>query len=148
MKRSERLQPVQRISESREKAAVRILGQAQQHLQQQKQQLIDLKNYRNEYAQHYMQSGQAGFNGQKLQQLQNFLANIDKAIEQQHSAIENAHWQCEQAKQHWQQARGRSQALDKVAERYLSDEQTQQNRAEQKESDEYASQSGGRKRNR
>ena len=143
MSRSKRLQPVQRISEAKEKDAARVLGESQQQLQQLQQQLAELERYREEYRNHYQHSGRAGFSAQRLQQLQQFLANIDQAITQQQRAITRAESLCEEKRRLWFQARGRSQALDKVAERYRDDERQQENRREQKENDEFASRSGG-----
>lgn len=143
MSRSKRLQPVQRITERREKEAARVLGEYQQQLQQLQQQLLELERYREEYRGHYQQSGRAGITAQRLLQLQQFLANIDQAIEQQQQAISHAELQCEEKKQLWFQARGRTQALEKVAERYSDDERQQQNRREQKENDEFAQRDRG-----
>ncbi len=141
MSRSKRLQPVQRVTEAREKDAAQALGDAQQQLQHLRQQLKELEHYREEYRNQYLQSGSTGFSAQKLQQMQGFLASLDKAIQQQHQNITQAELLCEQKKQLWHQARGRTQALEKVAERYLDEERQQQNRREQKENDEFASRS-------
>ena len=138
MSRSKRLQPVQRITEKREQDAARALGEAQQHLEQLKWQLKELESYREEYRNHYQHSGRNGFSAQQLVQQQQFLAHIDKAIEQQQHAIHQAEAACEERRQRWFQARGRTQALDKVAERYRDDERQAQNRREQKENDEFA----------
>ena len=143
MTRSQRLKPVQRITEAREQEKVRELGACQQQLEQLKQQLAELEHYREEYRRQYQQAGQAGFSAQKLIQLQQFLSNIDKAVEQQHQSITNAQVMCEEKKQSWFKARTRTQALDKVAERYLADEQQQENRREQKENDEFAQRGAG-----
>ena len=143
MTRSKRLAPVQRITEAKEKDAARALGDAQLQLQQLQQQLKELETYREEYRNHFQHSGRNGFSAQQLQQQQQFLSNIDLAIEQQHQTISNTEVLCEQKKQHWFDARGRTQALDKVAERYLDDERQVQNRREQKENDEFASRGSG-----
>ena len=60
MSRSKRLQPVQRITEAREKDAAKELGECQLQLLLQQQQLSELENYREEYRRHYQQSGSAG----------------------------------------------------------------------------------------
>jgi flagellar FliJ protein len=141
MTRSKRLQPVQRITEAREKDAARLLGECQQQLQQLQQQLGELGRYRDEYRSHYQQHGSAGFSAQKLQQLQHFLSKLDQSIAQQHQAIVKAEVRCEEKKRLWFQARGRTQALNKVSEYYQQDERQQQNRREQKENDEFAQRS-------
>lgn len=142
MSRSKRLKPIQRITEMREKDAAQDLGESQQRLQLLQKQLSELERYREEYRNYYQQSGREGMTALRLQQLQQFLTNIDKAIEQQDQAIKSAEYQCEEKKKLWYAARGRTQALDKVAERYLDDERQQQNRREQKELDERAGRGG------
>jgi flagellar FliJ protein len=144
MNRSKRLQPVQRITESREKDAARVLGEFQKQLLQLQQQLAELERYREEYRNYYQQCGGAGFSAQKLLQLQHFLSKIGQAITQQQQAIINAQAQCELKKKLWFQARSRTHALDKVAERYQQDEQLQENRREQKDNDEFAQRHRGR----
>ena len=139
MSRSKRLQPVQRITEAKEQDAARALGEAQQQLEQLRQQLKELENYRQEYRNHFQHSGRGGFSAQQLVQQQQFLTHLDKAIEQQHHSISQAETACEERRQLWFQARGRTQALDKVAERYRDDERQEQDRREQKENDEFAS---------
>lgn len=141
MTRSQRLKPVQRITGAREEEAARLLGECQQQLLLQQQQLQELERYREEYRQHYQQNGRAGLSAQKLLQLQQFLANLEQAIQQQQQTIQRSGQQCEKQRELWRQARGRSQALDKVAERYQEDERQQLNRREQKESDEFAQRS-------
>lgn len=143
MNRSKRLEPVQRISEQREKDAARAMGECQQRLQQLQQQLGELERYREEYRHHYHENGRNGFSAQRLQQLQQFLSKIDQAIAQQHQAIGHASNECEQKRQQWFRARSRSQALGKVAERYQDVERQEQNRREQKENDEYATRPSG-----
>jgi flagellar FliJ protein len=143
MTRSKRLQPVQRITEAREKEAARVLGECQQQLHQLQQQLGELGRYREEYRNHYQQHGSAGFSAQKLQQLQHFLTKLDQSIAQQHQVILHAEARCEEKKRLWFQARGRTQALDKVSEHYQEDERLQQNKREQKENDEFAQRSQG-----
>lgn len=143
MTRSKRLQPVKQITEIREKDAAKLLGESKQELQQLQHQLAELERYRQEYRGHYQQNGSAGFSAQRLQELQQFLAKIDLSIVQQEQAIVTAEGVCEEKKQLWLQARGKTHALGKVVERYQQDEQQQQNRREQRENDEYAQRGRG-----
>lgn len=145
MKKSDRLQPVQRLSECREQDAAKALGDSNRAVSEQEQRLADLENYREEYARYYQQRGEAGVTAAKLMELQRFLHNLNKAIEQQQQVVAMARRHSEQSKQQWNSARGRRQALGKVAERYRQEEQHSAARQEQKENDEYAQRKDGNK---
>lgn len=145
MKKSDRLQPVQRLSESREQDAAKALGDSNRAVSEQEQRLADLESYREEYARYYQQRGEAGVTAAKLMELQRFLHNLNKAIEQQQQVVAMAREHSEQSKQQWNTARGKRQALGKVAERYREEEQRNAARQEQKENDEHAQRKGGKK---
>lgn len=145
MKKSDRLQPVQRLSESREQDAAKALGDSNRAVCEQEQRLADLESYREEYARYYQQRGEAGVTAAKLMELQRFLHNLNKAIEQQQQVVAMARQHSEQSKQQWNTARGKRQALGKVAERYREEEQRSAARQEQKENDEHAQRKDGKK---
>jgi len=138
MTKSERLKPVQRISESREQDAARALGDSNQSVQAQEQRLVELEQYRSEYHQYVHERGAAGLTAGKLQELQRFLNNLNQAIEQQKQVVEMARQERERMKASWQQAHGKHHALNKVVERYREDERLSANKREQKEIDEHA----------
>ena len=145
MKKSNRLKPVQRLSEAREQDAAKALGDSNRHVSEQEQRLADLENYREEYARYYQQRGEQGVTAAKLMELQRFLHNLNKAIEQQQQVVAMARQRSEQSKQQWNSARGKSQALDKVVERYRKEEDRSASRQEQKDNDEYAQRKDGKK---
>ncbi len=138
MTKSERLKPVQRINESREKDAAKALGHSVQSLQQQEQRLAELQQYREEYDRQIQELGANGVVASRLQQMQSFLHNLNLAIKQQQQIVEAARHEREQKRHSWQQAHGKTQVMDKVIERYQVDEQYQANKREQKENDEHA----------
>lgn len=138
MKKSDRLTPVQRLSESREQTAAKALGKSNQAVQAQEQRLSELEQYRSEYYQYVQERGAAGVTAGKLQDLQRFLNNLNLAIEQQKQVVEMARREQEQMKVHWQQAHGKHQALSNVVDRYREDERLEDGKREQKEIDEHA----------
>ncbi len=138
MTKSERLKPVQRINESREKDAAKALGHSVQSLQQQEQRLAELQQYREEYDRQIQELGANGVVASRLQQMQSFLHNLNLAIKQQQQIVEVARREREQKRHSWQQAHDKTQVMDKVIERYQADEQYQANKREQKENDEHA----------
>ncbi|MDH5786208.1 MAG: flagellar export protein FliJ [Chromatiales bacterium] len=138
MNRSSKLQPVQRVNDTREQEAARAFGSARHYLEQLEHQYDELQNYREEYRHHFLHSGRLGMRGKQVQQQQLFLANLDRAIEQQREAISQAKSECERRQQRWFAAKGRSRALDRVVERYREEELVLENRREQKDTDELA----------
>ncbi len=138
MTKSDRLKPVQRINESREKDAARALGNSVQTLQQHEQRLAELRQYREEYDQQVQQMGANGMLASRLQQMQSFLHNLNQVIKQQQQIVEAARREQEVKRRSWQQAHGKTQVMDKVIDRYRADEQYQANKREQKENDEHA----------
>lgn len=138
MTRSKRMQPVLRIAEMREQAAVKELGNAQRYLKEQEDRLAELQGYQAEYARNFQDLGSKGISAARFQELQRFMANLTQAIEQQQQMVHNAARACVQKKQLWQQAYGKSKSLDKVVERYSEQELYEQGQREQKAADEMA----------
>ncbi len=138
MTKSDRLKPMQRLNESREKDAARALGHSVQSLQQQEQRLLELRQYRDEYDRQIEELGKNGVLASRLQQMQRFLQNLSLAIGQQEMIVEQARHEQERKRHSWQNAHSKSQVLDNVAERYRRDEQYHANKREQKENDEHA----------
>jgi len=138
MTRSDRLKPIIKIAESREKEAARLLGQYQQMLDRHESKLGELLNYRKEYREQFIQVGTEGIDGAKMRDYQTFLQRLDIAIGQQKHVISQAIRVYEHQKQVWQQKRSRTQVLDKVVDRYRKDEEIEQGRKEQKQLDEHA----------
>ncbi|WP_132972996.1 flagellar export protein FliJ [Thiogranum longum] len=138
MSRSKRMKPVQRVAESREQAAVQKLGQSQQFLDAQRARLEELCAYRNQYSQSFQTSGGQGLNANRLQDYRVFLSRLNEAIHQQEAIIVQCTSQHELTRQQWVETRSRHQAIDKVIERYRSEEQKNSDRLEQQEQDERA----------
>lgn len=135
MTRSHRLRALLRVAEAQEQQAARILGEAQQLLQQQQHQLGEMSDYREEYAQRFHSVGQSGVSAQQLQQLQSFLAQLDRAISQQEQRLQQRLQQLEQKRNGWLAARGQLKALDKLHQRFQQEERCLADRREQAELD-------------
>ena len=138
MKRSERLKPIKQLTEARELQAAKALGNSNRQLEEQETRLQELQQYQQEYLKYFQQRGQSGVTAAKLQELQHFLHTLKQAITQQQQMVENVRRECEQKRHQWQQAHGKTVAMDKVVARYRSDEELLADKREQKESDEFA----------
>ena len=136
MTKSQRVKPVIKVSQNREREAARVLADSQRVLQERRQRLTELQRYREEYRDTYRAQGRVGMNAQQLRTYRNFLAKLDLAVEQQEELVTAAQRELEHKKSKWLEKHFRTKALDNMRSRYLTQEQRQEQRAEQKDSDE------------
>ncbi len=141
MKKSKRFIPLARIAANKELASAKELGMANNNLTLQKNKLTDLIQYREEYVKSFKQQGQHGMDGAQLHTYQNFLENIDNALEQQHAIIKAAKQSCEQQQNSWRLRHTKTKIMDNVINKFKKDELLEDNKQEQKDSDERNSRS-------
>ncbi|HEY4092752.1 MAG TPA: flagellar export protein FliJ [Luteibacter sp.] len=129
--RADRLQPVVDLAAEKAEEATRMLATQQQALADAEHQLVELRRYRNEYAE--MPSG---IGVAELLNRQQFLQKIDMAIVQQLGEVQRRERALERARGDWTEARGRAKALDTVTANYREQERKQEDRREQEQADE------------
>ncbi len=140
MNRSDRLQPVARLADKQQESAARALGEARQSQQSEEQRLQELLVYREEYVVDFQRRGRAGLTGVDLQRFQQFLGQIDKAIEQQHQRIRGALVQVEQRTGQWQQRATKAKAINNAVGQFAQAESLQADKREQAIQDDRAAQ--------
>lgn len=148
MTRSERLQPVARLAGKQEQTAARALGEARQSQFNEEQRLLELQNYRQEYVADFQRRGRAGLNGVELQQFQQFLNQLDRAIEQQQQRIHGAVAQVEQRTGQWQQRATKAKAISNAVGNLQQTELRQNEKREQAVQDDRSAQRAHQKRHR
>jgi len=129
--RADRLQPVVDLAAEKAEDATRALATQQRALADAEHQLVELRRYRNEYAE--MPSG---IGVSALLNRQQFLQKIDMAIVQQLGEVQRRERALERARKDWTDARGRAKALDTVTTKYREQERKTQDRREQEQADE------------
>lgn len=144
MTRSRRMEPVARVAAHREQDAAKILAEQQEALAGQRAQLAELKQYRIEYVAQFQERAGGGVNASALQDYRQFMAKLDQAIQQQEMVIERQELEVEQHRLRWLELRTRCNAMDKVVERFRSEERRAAERREQLEMDDRAAQSDSR----
>lgn len=142
VKRAKRMQSVADIAKSREKNAACLLGQKQQFLDQQRERLLELVTYREEYARKFQSQGSLGLDARRLNEYRVFLEKLNLAIVQQRDRITQATGDCHVCHESWMNTRVHSKALDKVVDRFRHEEHKEQEKREQNELDERATQLG------
>ena len=135
MKDSQRLRPVARVAQQRERDAARRLGNDLRHAEQQQKQLDDLIEYRDQYVADFKAAGKQGLSVVQLRDYQLFLRRLDSAIMQQRQALVNSRQHCAQSQAEWQHQQGHSKMIDKVGERREQAENRRQDAREQRELD-------------
>ena len=135
MTKSQRLRPVTDIAESRERDAARTMGERQQFVNEQVARLEELKSYRADYVQRMQEAGARGIDAGQMQDYTNFIRRLDEAIVFQHKQISDAERHLVLSKNNWQTLHSRSEALNKVVDRLRDGEQRENDRREQKETD-------------
>jgi flagellar FliJ protein len=135
---SDRLKPVRRIAENRERDAAKRLGDAQRILQDQESKLEQLRLFQKEYQQRFEEAARNGMSAAKLRDYQMFMAKLQQAVVQQESVVEASRHHRGLQKARWQEKFTRTQAIGKVIERHRQEELKDQERKDQKETDERA----------
>lgn len=144
MTRSKRMQPVVNVTANREREAAKRLGECQQRIHAAEQRLAELIKYREEYTQQFASGG--SLNTARLQDYRAFLNRLNQAVDQQGHQVAQVSHECEGLRQRWLALHVRAQALDKVVERYRGEERSEQDKREQKDSDEHANALNERKK--
>jgi flagellar FliJ protein len=138
MTKSQRLKPVTHLAEKRERDAARLMGEQQQHLDQQYQKLDELRGYRAEYARRMQEAGVNGIDAGQMVEYGNFLRRLDEAARFQQQKIEESKRLLEIRSREWRALHTKTEALNKVVSRFQAEEQRLGDRREQNENDERA----------
>ena len=138
MTKSQRLKPVKEIASSKENEAARQMGEQQRFLEDQKERLVELNNYRTEYANKMMSAGSTGIGAGQMQEYSRFISRLDEAMVFQRQQIELAERALQVRQREWRAMHTRSEALNKVVNRYEKAEHHERERREQQECDEHS----------
>ena len=136
MTRSERMQPIKALADTRERDAGAGVAAARRVLEDRERQLEQLRGYRAEYASRAAEHGAA--DAVRLQNYHAFLARLGDAIRQQEEQVAAARQDLERRTAAWHERRIEAASLGKVVERIAESEQKAADRREQRDADERA----------
>jgi len=135
------LDTVIRVERDREDKASQAYQVAQQTLNQQRQKLTSLQQYRLDYLRNLQQNGkQGGLDARGYHQHLQFVAKLDKACEQQNQVISRATLVVDQRRQQYLHQQKRRKAVDYLIEKKQQEAAVASNRREQDQLDEFAAQ--------
>jgi flagellar FliJ protein len=135
MTRTERLQPVVKHTENKEKRALEAMALSQGELELEKTRLDQLKSYKKEYFQSHSQQNRV-YSSIELQEFNRFLAQLDQSIDQQIKVIELRETELDYKRRSWQTKHMESKVMNKVVDNLQHQEQILESRREQKQMDE------------
>ncbi len=135
MKKSSRIQPLKKLASRHEQQAARVLGQSRTQLGQQLNRLQELFSYREDYQKRFRLEAEKGIAGAQLQSYQSFIQQLDEAIRQQQTQVEQAEKNCSTVTSAWRETHTRTQVLDKAIQRLQVKENRQAEKIAQREID-------------
>lgn len=138
MSRAQRLQPVQRVVDEKERKFAEDLAAAERNLAAAQHKLEELESYRMDYARGFSQRAGAGMGARDLHDYQAFMMRLQQAIEQQSENVQRAERERDAQLKRWQEAARHCKAVSHVIEHWQDEERRHKDRREQHESDERA----------
>ncbi len=138
MKRSDRLEPVQKIVDDTERRLAEHFAASERLLNGCEQKLNELTGYRDDYTKGFAHRAGQGMGARELMDYQAFMSRLTEAITQQTEVVDRARVDRDAQRKRWQEAAQRSKVLTHVIENWEQQEQREVAHREQVESDERA----------
>lgn len=133
------LQPLLEIMQTRVDEKTRQLGHLIAAEQNARSRLQLLEQYRDEYSQKLRNAIGQGLTPLALRNYQDFISRIDEAIAQQARAVAYSAQSTVNGQAQWREQNQRLKAIDTLSQRHDARERYRENRAEQKQMDEFTS---------
>lgn len=137
---SKQLERLAEFEKEKEQREARFYQQAQLNVNQQKQKLSSLEQYRVDYIKGIQQTGQSGVTATYYQQHLSFVGKLDKACEQQMHVIGQAKVAADQRKQMWLKQQQKVKAVTLLLDKKRIAKEQKEAKAEQAMMDEFATQ--------
>jgi len=148
MNSSQRLKPIKKLADSREKLAAQSLGKSVEARRLESERLEQLLVYRNEYLLSMAHKSEEGMSGDQLHQYHQFLTKLDAAIKQQKNVLSDSEQSLVKRKENWKDDNGRATAIDKAIKKLESKELNIRNKKESVQVDELSTQAFLRRKQR
>lgn len=132
--RTRKIGKVASLAASEESRFGQIAGRSRQHLQEQRDRLGELNAFRQNYAS--KSDATSTVSSAHWQDYQDFLRRLDTAVKAQQQIVRDCERNLEIHRQRWLAKRQRLQSLERVLEKYETEDQIHEARQEQKRLDE------------
>jgi len=147
MNSSQRLKPIKKLADNKEKVAAQSLGKSVEYSKTQQDRLIQLVDYRVEYVNTMSVKTQQGMSGDRLHQYHQFLSKLDTLIEQQKLVVKQSSAQLSQCQNKWQSDNSRATAISKAMKNMKFKEMQVADKKESTQLDEMSTQAFLRRKN-
>jgi flagellar FliJ protein len=137
-KRVERLDVVQQVTSRNERERAERLAEAERNAIEAEQKLVALERYRNEYETQLAAKGAAGTEISGVREFQAFLARLGDALVAQRQVLAQARATRDEVLSAWRQAAQKAKVVETLAERWQDEARRDEDRRDQRESDELA----------
>ncbi|GGW73640.1 flagellar export protein FliJ [Alteromonas halophila] len=144
---SQQLARVAQYERDKEQQFAQAFRQAQAFVNQQRQKLANLEQYRLDYLKNIQQTGKAGVGAKHYHQHLSFVGKLDSACLQQNQHISQAVLAADQRKRQWLEQQRRCEAVETLLEKRRMEVARKEEKAEQDMLDEFATQAYYRRKN-
>lgn len=148
MSRGEQLDLVQQVASRNERDLASRLAEAEREAIEAEQKLVALERYRNEYEEQLAQRGAGGVDISGVREFQAFLARLGEALVAQRQVLAAARTARDQQLNSWREAAQRVQVVQTLADRWQNEARREEDRRDQRESDELAQRGAAHKAER
>jgi flagellar protein FliJ len=138
MSRVDRLDLVQQVADRNERERAERLAEAERNAIEAEQKLVALERYRNEYEEQLAARGAAGVDISGVREFQAFLARLGEALVAQRQVLGAARATRDTLLSSWREAAQRAQVVQTLADRWQTEARRDEDRRDQRESDELA----------
>ncbi|MEY8262762.1 MAG: flagellar export protein FliJ [Bermanella sp.] len=138
--RAQRMSPLIHLAKKSVNEALSYIGNLQQSINSENQKQQSLMSYQGEYLQQFQAAGSAGMSGNKLQQFESFILQIDTALTRQQHQVQQFEQQLQQAQNIYLQLNQRLKSYEKLQQKLHQRADAQENRQLQSFLDEMGAQ--------
>jgi flagellar FliJ protein len=138
MTRVDRLDVVQQVADRNERERAERLAEAERNAIEAEQKLVALERYRNEYEEQLATRGAAGVEVSGVREFHAFLARLGEALVAQRQVLSAARANRDAMLISWREAVQRAQVVQTLADRWQDEARRDDDRRDQRESDELA----------
>jgi flagellar FliJ protein len=136
MKKTQRIDMVQRVVDDHERRKAEALAVCEQRVREAQTRLEELEGYRNAYLQDFNRRAQAGLDGAGVREYQVFLSRLDEALHHQKQILTQTEVARGAELENWRSAARRAAAVDTLAKHWRAEERRVDDRRDQHETDE------------
>ncbi|HEU4623170.1 MAG TPA: flagellar export protein FliJ [Steroidobacteraceae bacterium] len=136
MKRSKRMQTVERVVSDVERKRAEALAACERRVAESERKLAELESYQKTYAMQFNARAGSGIGAAGLRDFQTFMARLAEAVKQQAQIVSKARADRDAELKTWQHAAQRAEAVGGLVKRWQSEERRAEDKREQSESDE------------